>query len=178
VLKSITSFFITGRRTPQLEVLISSDDAHVLGTHRCHPIKDGTAYKVHCCPNGRRRGESSCRNLARIIMDPPDGFVVDHINHERLDNRRENLRVVTSQQNSWNTRRHRDNQTGFKGVHRIHGYGVPRDRWRASILCPTTKKRIHLGAFDSPEEAARAYDRAAADLRGEFAVLNFPDEAS
>lgn len=107
------------------------------------------------------------RRLARAIMNAPDGMVVDHINGNPLDNRRANLRICTVKENNWNRRRRIGGSSGFKGVVRVG------TRWRA-IIWPNGKQ-IYLGSFAEPEEAARAYDRAAREEYGEFACLNFPD---
>lgn len=100
------------------------------------------------------------------------GFAyVDHINGDGLDNRRANLRRATHRQNMANKRIYRNNTSGFKGVTRNTGTGRP---WRASLR--SDGRRHHLGYFDTAEEAARAYDTAAAEHFGEFARPNFPRE--
>lgn len=106
--------------------------------------------------------------MHRAIMGVTDiAMEVDHINGEGLDNRRANLRTATHQQNSWNVRRPRDNWSGFKGITR-----TPQHRWAAGIV--VRGKGIHLGNYDTPDDAARAYDGAARHYFGEFARLNFP----
>ncbi|HQI28525.1 MAG TPA: AP2/ERF family transcription factor, partial [Sedimentisphaerales bacterium] len=106
--------------------------------------------------------------MHRMIMNPPAGMVVDHKNRYGLDNRRINLRNATPGQNNFN-RAHNVGVSGFRGV---HPYG---DRWLAQI--GHQYKALRLGVFDDPAEAARAYDRKAIELHGEFACLNFPEEA-
>lgn len=96
---------------------------------------------------------------------------VDHINGNGLDNRRSNLRQATAFQNMANKRRYRNNTSGFKGVTRNTGTGRP---WRAAIK--VYNKGHHLGYFDTPEDAARAYDAAAIQHFGEYARPNFPRE--
>jgi len=95
-----------------------------------------------------------------------DGYVIDHINRNGLDNRRSNLRLATIAQNAWNSRR-RKNRSGYKGV----WYAKDKGRFRAAIW--HNNKREYLGYFDSPRQAALAYDEAAKRYHGEFAVLNF-----
>lgn len=103
-----------------------------------------------------------------LIMQPPDGASVDHINGDGLDNRRANLRVVTHQQNTWNQRGH-GGGSKFKGVSFRKDTAV----WRAYLT--VDGKRKWLGAFASEIDAARAYNTAARDTFGEFARLNDVD---
>lgn len=95
----------------------------------------------------------------------------DHINGDPLDNRRANLRQATPLQNVGNSKLSRRNTSGYKGV----SWWEHKKRWKAYIAHDRRQK--HLGYFDTPEEAARAYDAAAREKWGEFAWLNFPDEA-
>lgn len=108
--------------------------------------------------------------MHREILPTPGP--VDHINRSGLDNRRANLRPATNSQNSQNIGRRSDNTSGFKGV----GIYKPKGNWRARIS-PEPGKRITIGYFSTPVEAAIAYDVAAIKYHGEFAVLNFPEGA-
>ena len=86
---------------------------------------------------------------------------IDHINCDPSDNRVANLREATPHQNSMNTRAHRDNKSGFKGVTAVGGV------YRASIM--VKGKTIKLGVFATPEDAHAEYAKQAVALRGEFA---------
>lgn len=96
--------------------------------------------------------------------------LVDHQNGNGLDNRRSNLREATVAQNSANSRLSRRSTSGFKGV----TWYKRCSRWRAHIK--VDQKQRHLGYFDDPTAAAKAYDAAALDVFGDFARLNFPKE--
>jgi hypothetical protein len=118
----------------------------------------------------RREGKLFGRKnimMHRLIMNTPEGMDTDHINGDKLDNRRENLRVCTRSQNMQNTTRRSDNTSGYKGV----DWDKENGKWRAEIKVDS--RRINLGRYDSAEEAALAYDRAAREYHGEFANTNF-----
>jgi hypothetical protein len=108
--------------------------------------------------------------LHKMVLSAPTGYEVDHRDGDGLNCRRGNLRLATKSENQRNRGLHKRNRVGLKGVsfHKRTG------RWRADIKLPDRQK--HLGTFATPEEAARAYDRAALELYGDFARLNFPGE--
>lgn len=106
-----------------------------------------------------------------LIMPAPDGQFVDHINGNGLDNRRENLRLVTHQQNSFN-QKHHGGSSKFKGVSIDRSSGS----WRAYIT--VDGKRKHLGRHGTELDAAKAYDMAAKEFFGEYAKLNLESAPS
>ena len=117
-------------------------------------------------------GKKKTQTLHRFLLDPPPHRQVDHVNGNKLDNRRTNIRVCNASQNSRNVPKTRKpTSSQFKGV------GKRKDgRWIVKI---TTKKYggTYVGLFDDEVAAARAYDRAALYHYGEFARINFPSDA-
>lgn len=96
--------------------------------------------------------------------------LVDHINGNTLDNRRCNLRLCTYSQNGANRRLNKNNKTGYKGVQKYHKKG----KWKAIIQPKLAGERkiLFLGIYDSPEDAARAYNEKAFEIYGSAALLN------
>ena len=111
----------------------------------------------------RINGRSVTTYMHREVMKCPPGMTVDHINGDKKDNRKSNLRICTLHENIFNGRLRKNNTTGYKGVTKTRG------KYQVSINCK------HVGFFKTAEEAARAYDARARELHGKFAVLNFPD---
>tara|TARA_R110002096_G_scaffold299914_1_gene494671 strand:- start:184 stop:747 length:564 start_codon:yes stop_codon:yes gene_type:complete len=134
-------------------------------------------YVVRASPrdsNGKRKPI----RMHREITNAPKGKMVDHINGNPLDNRKENLRVCTNQENLRNRGKSKNNKSGYKGVSyrkkakdMINEHSKP---WWAFIA--GNGKGGYLGVYKTKEEAARVYDKKAIELFGEFAVLNFPEE--
>lgn len=142
-----------------LEAIVDVDDLDSLRPYNWRKLttSSGHRYAHRLIYEGERRATVL---MHRVIMAPPEGMVVDHINGDGLDNRRANLRVCTQKENMRNQRMHRINQVGHKGVYLEDG------RFRAQIK--HEGRNIHLGLFDTANEAAAAYQGAAKALWGEF----------
>jgi hypothetical protein len=124
----------------------------------------GTGYAVRSGGRGRKR-----IMMHRLILGLPPGRFpeVDHINHDTLDNRRINLRIATRTENLYNTQKcHRPTTSRHKGVRQIRSTL----KWEATIK--VDGKQRFLGTYVLEEDAARAYNAAARELRGEYALLN------
>ena len=103
-----------------------------------------------------KSGDLRDQYLHRVIMNCPEGMVVDHKNHNPLDNRKENLRICSYRENGLNRGRPRNNITGYKGV-RIY-----RDRFKAIV------DGRSYGIFDTPQQAYVRYCEIARELHGEY----------
>jgi hypothetical protein len=137
--------------------VIDQGDAKLLAAHRWS-YSGGYA-------KGYDVGRGQYVGLHRVLIGDRPGMVVDHINGDRLDNRRANLRHVSLSAN-------RCNSVPIGGTSRFKGvsYYPSRRKWRATICL--NRKVAFLGFFDSEEAAARAYDQRARLLHGEFAKTN------
>ena len=110
-----------------------------------------------------RSGKGCVIQMHRVIMSTPDDLIVDHKDHDGLNNLEENMRNCTNSQNKMNVIP--TSNTGYLGVY------FQRNLIRAKIR--VEGKAIHIGVFKSVEDAARAYDERAKEYFGEYANLNF-----
>ncbi|OHB60660.1 MAG: hypothetical protein A2167_04600 [Planctomycetes bacterium RBG_13_46_10] len=132
--------------------------------------RSGSFYAVR-----KEKGKSI--KMHRQITNAPDHLVVDHIDHNGLNNRKRNLRVCTFAENCRNLRnirpldcaRDKPKTSRYKGV----CWNKRNKKWAAAIRCKN--KTYHLGYFHDEIEAATAYDRAAHKYHREFANLNLPE---
>jgi len=144
-----------------IEVLIDSEHFEAISQFRWTITKKRrgvkTAYVVRCTyPEGKMI------QLHRAIIAAKPGQIVDHKNMNGLDNRKANIRLCSYSENNMNTRRRKDNKSGYKCVH-LHSPG----RWRSRIK--KDGRLLDLGLFDSPEAAAKAYRAAVSEFHGQFA---------
>lgn len=116
---------------------------------------------------GRINRKTKGITMHKLIMKTPKGLQIDHINGDRFDNRRCNLRICTCSQNCMNRKATTKSTTGYRGVTRIPKYKAI---WQARI--EINGKKISLGFFDDPKQAALAYNHAALKYHGDFAFLN------
>ncbi len=157
--------------TRGLVALVDDDDFESLSkfSWAAQPMgKTHYAIRSSHAPHGHRKTIRMHREVLNLLPHQS----VDHINRNGLDNRRENLRAATDSQNRMNTIKGPGCSSIYKGVFWRPDLGV----WRARIS--VNKRTIYLGHFDSEVEAALAYDAAASEHYGEFALLNFPKKVS
>lgn len=118
-------------------ILVDNDDFDIVSKYCWYVSTKGYAYS---------RKNKKHVSMHRLIMNP-EKLQVDHINRNKLDNRKSNLRLVTNQQNQYNTRLPRNNTSGFKGVY----YNKDCNKWSAQIT--VNKQTINLGLFENKELA-------------------------
>lgn len=156
--------------------IIDLEDAPIVAakTGWCVPSSGGwKGYAVSTMGSGRLKQTIA---LHRLVMHAGPGELIDHRNGDTLDCRKENLRRSDKAGNAHNMRRSKNQKKGrFKGV---FAAATVSERWRAQIGITEKGKlrQLYLGCFSTQEEAARAYDKKALELFGEFAALNFEQE--
>jgi len=141
--------------------IVDDEDYETLSRHKWHCGSKGYAVRKE------RRGLREVHVwMHREIMQPANDMQVDHVNGEKADNRRCNLRIATNSHNLCNRGANANNTSGFKGVTWKEHAG----KWMAFINLHGKQK--HLGYFDTAEDGARAYNEAAKKYHGVFARLN------
>lgn len=147
------------------KILASKQDIPTLSNYTWH-INGGYA---------RTRVGDKIIKMHRLLLNAPSEKEVDHINGNPLDNRRENLRLVTHSQNQANRKVNKTSASGLKGVC-YNRFMQRQKRWKAHIY--HAGKRTTIGHYYTKEEAARAYDDMAIKLKGKFARTNGTGETS
>ena len=142
--------------------IVDDEDYERLAKHKWFADEDhgGRAWRA------MRHERNACIQMGREILGAPDGMYVDHINGDPLDNRRSNLRLCTPMENSRSRRKNLRSSSQYKGVH----WNTERRRWIAQIKI--NYRKVKLGRYERELDAARAYDRAALEHFGAFAVIN------
>lgn len=145
-------------------VIMDAEDGHLLKGCQLE-IRDGY-------PRIRHNATGKHTALYQAIMQPTKGMVVDHMNNNRLDNRKVNLRVCTACENARNRRGHTNRKNPYKGV--VHDHNAKgTKKWRAYTRI--MGKRHWFGYHMTAEEAALEYNIRARELFGDFANLNVID---
>ena len=131
--------------------------------NRSNMIKGSIAGSLNCSGYKTITINSKTFRVQRIIWimmfgHIPNGFFIDHINGNKLDNRLENLRLATNSQNQQNRPAPKNNSSGYRGV----TWHKQMNKWMARICYK--KKRKLIGFFDSPEEAYQAYKKEAKEI--------------
>lgn len=146
--------------TKGLKTLVDDDDFEKLSKFKWHSshgyaVRDdwSTGKRIHV-------------RMHRIIVNCPDGYEVDHINNNPLDNRKDNLRICLKTENNKNLKLPNTNKTGYKGV------SFSKERKKYCAYISVGNKTKGLGRFNTAIEAANAYNKAAIFYYGEFANIN------
>ena len=152
--------------TQEKVAIVDDEDYTWAARNRWFAHRDHRSHSAfYAYRTDRSSGKVQTIILHRVIIGAKFGEVVDHINGDTLDCRRSNLRVCQPGQNRANSRKY-SGSSRFKGV----AWNKSKKKWAARIR--HKRKCWNLGAFDNPEDAARAYDEKAAELHGPYALTN------
>lgn len=155
--------------TNGMKVLVDDEDYDFLMQWKWNPYKrksDNTTYAARTLHENRK--SVYVIRMHRVIMKIDDpNVVIDHMDHNGLNNQKSNLRVCAQKFNSKNTSSRTNSSSKYLGV----GWDSKRGKWKAKMR--SNGKEIFIGRFDSEIDAAKAYDEAAIKHHGEFANPNF-----
>lgn len=151
--------------TQGLFATVDDCDYDELAKHKwCAHWEGTTCYARRDDMSEWKEGRRKVIRMHRHIMNAPSDMLVDHVNHDGLDNRRSNLRLCTKGQNGWNRKGPQKNSTtGYRGVFWHKGA----NKYMAQTRCEG--KVIYIGLYPTAIEASRAFEATARKLFGEFA---------
>ncbi len=147
--------------------IVDDEDFEEVNKYKWNYVNSRYAYRSY-----RKNDERTGRLLHRFIMKIHglliENLEVDHINRNKLDNQKSNLRVATRKINRLNSKLYKNNTSGYRGL----CYNKKMNRYSAAIT--VNNKRIYLGnyAYEDKKSAAQKYNEAAIKYNGEFAQLN------
>ena len=153
--------------------IVDPEDYERLAKYKWHlsmsPTSSYAARWQRCGPGGQRKKIW----MHREVIDIPKHMLCDHINGNGLDNRETNIRPATVSQNLYNRPKTRaKTRSKYKGLE----WDKVQRKWKVRIQC--NGRKIYLGSFSKEIDAAKAYDKKAKTLFGEFASLNLPESKS
>lgn len=146
--------------------LVDDADFDFLSQWKWYVNYDGYAVRSELFYKVDGKKSSKTIRMHRVILNTPVDLLTDHIDMNRLNNQRSNIRVATRAQNSMNVRSHKGSTSKFKGV----DWSKKAKKWRAQLGIGKTKK--FLGYFVTEDDAARAYNAEIKIHHGDFAKPN------
>lgn len=141
--------------------LVDNEDFLMLSEHSWYIHKTTNPKNFYARTNVK--GIKKNFYMHRMIMNFPKGKEIDHINGNKLDNRKSNLRICTRQENGRNIN-YIKSTSGYRGVYKA------KKRWKSTIKF--NGKIIYIGSFKLKEDGALAYNKKAKELFGKFVNLN------
>lgn len=151
---------VTGLRTAVEGILFDAEDFALLSPHKWRLHTDGYILTSDSSKNWK-----SAIYMHRLIMNAPADMQVDHIDGNKLDNRKSNMRLTLKRGNVCNVPPRKNKKfSQYKGVGRVGKKWIATSRFNGKIRC--------IGRFDTEIEAAKAYNECVKIHQGEFAWLN------
>lgn len=158
---------LTGKYGQGKYALVSEEDYEELAQYKWRVGTHGYAMRAKWNPE---KGNNDCVLMHREIAKPSKGLMVDHVDMDKLNNTRGNLRVVNKSQNTTNALSRKGSSSMYKGV----TYNKRSGKWAVELTKDYVKH--YVGLFSDEVEAARACDTKAVELFGDYARLNFGGE--
>lgn len=150
------------------KVFVDCADLELVSGYSWHAAKHARAHTRYAQTNIKGAdGKHRSLLMHRLILDPPKGMVVDHVDMDGLNNTRANIRVCTKGESQRNRRNAETSAIPYKGV----SFVKHAKKYKANIK--VDYKYIVIGHFSTAIDAAKAYDDMALKLHGEYASLNF-----
>ena len=153
-------YLINKNNEVEAKAIIDLDDVDKVKEYKWHVNKSRGKYEYVISSKNNTK-------LHRLIVNAPKGMVIDHINHNCLDNRKENLRLCTNQQNICNCEVAKNNKSGHKGVYWCNS----RNKWQAQVTI--NNKTVYVGRYNTLEEAVEARRNAAKKYYGEYSYEDY-----
>ena len=152
--------------TQKQMALIDDEDFVYISPYKWHVNRSHNKNVFYAASTIRRRdGKQTLLLMHRLIMNAKIGEIVDHINHDTLNNQKSNLRICTNSENRKNSNTRCDSVSGIKGIY----WDKRRNKWQSHIKI--NGKHKHLGFFERQEDAYAVYCEAVKNLHGEFACF-------
>ena len=146
--------------------LVDDEDFEKLNKYKWFVHRSSGRKEYYAYRSVKIKGATKSILMHRVILGAVGDVLIDHRNHDGLNNQKENLRICTTAQNAHNSGMRKHNTSGYKGVF----WNKSTRNWTAKI--GVNNKRFHLGVFTNKHKAAKAYNEAAVKLHGEFAYQN------
>lgn len=134
--------------------IVDDEDFEELNKFKWHARKDTKSGDFYSCRNKRVNIDKKYVQMHRQVMEYPKGKMIDHRNHNTLDNRKCNLRVCTNSQNQMNAKLSKTNKSGVTGVY----FSKKVKKWVAQIRAD--KKQKYVGIFTDKDDAIKARKEA------------------
>lgn len=157
------------RANKEYEVILDSAGLKLFNEHNWCVRKVKNLFYLYRCIHFKRKKIKTIHFHREILGITDNSVLIDHINHNGLDNRISNLRICTKQQNCANTRKMTLKSSKYKGV----SWHSKNQMWIARVR---KLNNLNIGSFDSEKKAAMAYDYFAIKAFGDFANTNFNKE--